>query len=435
MGEDKEHKEIEPRSEELHEVMEKVPPWILRTGITVLFVIVLVILSGSFFFKYLDVIAARIVLTGSTPPTDIIAFSSGKLNVLDIGDNQEIKAGDYIAVINNPAPTDDVLLLKRFLLELDIEQDSVFVMPKKDLQLGNLQSLFSSFYVTLFNYNEYIRLQYYPNKIKMTKQQIIQYEEQYRSLLRQQKITGEQADLIDKSYARNEELYEAGGVSGKELDESRIRQLQSEQSKENMLNTINNMRIQLTQLNESIIDMEHQNVEKTNDFRSQIRSMVLQIKTEIQSWEMSYVLMSPVDGKITFTSYWVSNQNVRAGEVIFTVIPTSEYTIIGKASLPIARSGKVKNGQNINIRLDNFTDSEFGMLKGKVKNISLVPATSGESMYYVVEIELPDGLNTNYNKELPYLPNMHGQADIITENMSFLEKFVMPLRQIFKEGF
>jgi hypothetical protein len=48
--------------------------------------------------------------------------------------------------------------------------------------------------------------------------------------------------------------------------------------------------------------------EKTNDFRSQIRSMTSQLKANIHSWEMSYVLISPIDGKITFTRYWVSNQ-------------------------------------------------------------------------------------------------------------------------------
>ena len=47
---------------------------------------------------------------------------------------------------------------------------------------------------------------------------------------------------------------------------------------------------------------------------------------------------------------------------VFTVIPVSESRILGKAMLPVARSGKVKAGQKVNIRLDNFPDSEFGML-------------------------------------------------------------------------
>ena len=95
----------------------------------------------------------------------------------------------------------------------------------------------------------------------------------------------------------------------------------------------------------------------------------------------------------------------------------------------------MKTGRKVNIRLDNFPDGEFGLLKGVVQNISLVPTASGGASYYVVEMELPEGLVTNYKKELPSLPNMSGIADIITENMSLLERFVMPMRKIFKEGF
>ena len=436
MEENKEHKVVELRSEELHEVMGKIPPWILRRGITVLFCIVLVLLTGSYFFKYPDVISAPVVLTGSIPPSNIIAFSSGNLNILNVKDNQDVKAGDYLAVIYNPARTEDVQYLKNFLGELDIEQDSAISIPVKNLQLGNLQSLYSSFYATLFSYNEYMRLQYYPQKIKLTKERLVEYEKQHQSLLRQQKIIGEQNMLTDNNHLRSVELYEKGGISGKELDESKSRLLQGELSEENILNSLNNMRIQMVQMKESLMDMEYQHTEKLNDFRSQLRSMISQIKTEIRSWELNYVLISPIDGKITFTRYWVSNQNVRTGEEVFTVIPVSEFLILGKASLPVARSGKVKTGQAVNIRLDNFPDSEFGMLKGIVNNISLVPtASSGESTYYVVQIELPQGLKTNYGKDLPHLSNMQGTADIITENMSLLEKFIMPMKKIFKEGF
>jgi HlyD family secretion protein len=52
----------------------------------------------------------------------------------------------------------------------------------------------------------------------------------------------------------------------------------------------------------------------------------------------------------------------------------------------------------------------------------------------VVEIALPEGLHTNYKKDLPSLPNMQGMADIITENMSLLERFVAPMKKILAEG-
>ena len=62
--------------------------------------------------------------------------------------------------------------------------------------------------------------------------------------------------------------------------------------------------------------------------------------------------------------------------------------MIGKALLPVARSGKVKAGQKVNIRLQNFPENEYGILRGTVKNISLTPAQSGEMSYYTVNISL-----------------------------------------------
>ena len=52
----------------------------------------------------------------------------------------------------------------------------------------------------------------------------------------------------------------------------------------------------------------------------------------------------------------------------------------------------------------------------------------------MVDIELPNGLRTSYNKELLFLPEMEGQADIITEDMSLLERFLMPIKKVMTEG-
>jgi len=121
-------------------------------------------------------------------------------------------------------------------------------------------------------------------------------------------------------------------------------------------------------------------------------------------------------------------------EEVFTVVPDSAYQIIGKAMLPIARSGKVKMGQKVNIHLQNFPENEYGILRGTVQHISLTPAQTGETAYYSVEITLPNGLITTYKKELPYLPNMQGQADIITEDLSLLERLALPIKMVLKEN-
>jgi HlyD family secretion protein len=102
-----EENNIELRSEEFQEILGSVPHWILRWGITLFAVIAVILLIGSAIIRYPDMIPARIVLTGS-PPAFVVAHASGKLKELYVKDNQKVKAGDYLAVVDNPAQTSDI---------------------------------------------------------------------------------------------------------------------------------------------------------------------------------------------------------------------------------------------------------------------------------------------------------------------------------------
>ena len=77
-------KEIELRSEEVQEVMGAIPSWILRWGITVLFLVVATLAVGSCFFRYPDVIVSEMTLTGRSPVAPIVARASGKISRLYI---------------------------------------------------------------------------------------------------------------------------------------------------------------------------------------------------------------------------------------------------------------------------------------------------------------------------------------------------------------
>ena len=371
----KEEGKIELRSEEFQEVLGSVPPWILRWGITVLAVVVVILLTGSAVVKYPDVISAQITLTGSTPPATIVAHTSGKIKELYVKDNQEVKADEYLAVIDNSANTDDVISLKNYLHNFNLERhcegdspkqsgknksagllrsarnDVSNILPDKNLQIGALQQLFTSFHTILFEYTEYQRLLYYPQKKKMTQERIAQYEKQYKTLLNQQRITEEQFVIIQKQYSRDSVLHVKGVISDQDMETTKNTFLQSLASRENMHSSLQNMQIQIGQLKESLLDTEEQGTEKLNSLQTQLQSLVSQLKTGIEDWELNYVLRAPIDGKITFTSYWVENQNVTAGGSVFTIIPEGTIPIIGKALLPVARSGKVKAGQKVNIRL------------------------------------------------------------------------------------
>lgn len=427
--------EIELRSEEFNEVLSAVPAWIIRWGITVTACVVLMLLIGSAVFKYPDVISSTVTLTGTTPVSAVVAKTSGKLQELYVENNQQVEANTLLAVIENPAKTNDILRLKELLRQTENSLDTIALVPSQQLQLGSLQSLYSSFYLSMSEYKQFKELAYHLKKIDLVKERIVRNEVYYRNMLKQKDLSEVQAKIAHQQYARDSLLGVKGLISKEAVEESYSGYLQFSLSAENMDRSLENLQIQLAQMNESLYDTEYQYLDQKNTLETQLRSLVNQLRAEIDAWEISYALITPIDGEITLTQYWTNNQNVTAGNIVFNIVPTNQGEIIGKAMLPTERSGKVRKGQRVNIRFSNYPDKEFGLVKGIVENISLIPIVDGQNAKsYMVDIELPNGLRTSYNKELPFLPEMEGQADIITEDMSLLERFLMPIRKVITEG-
>ena len=68
-----------------------------------------------------------------------------------------------LAVIDNPAYTQDVEILNQYLSKIS-SLDSLENLPPKELTLGDMQSLYASFYLTLTEYFQFKSLDYYPQK-------------------------------------------------------------------------------------------------------------------------------------------------------------------------------------------------------------------------------------------------------------------------------
>lgn len=429
----KESDNIELRSQEIQEALGKVPPWILRWGITLLAFILLIMLIGSAIFKYPDTIKSKIVLTTSTPVAEVIAKNPGKLQELYVTDNQKVKSGDYLAIIENSATTKDILKLKEYLSNKDSFNATHITAPAQ-LQLGTLQNSYASFYRMLSEYVQFMDIDYYSKKIELKIEQLKLNNEYYKSMHRQKELLNKQRIIANDQYERDSSLFTKSIISLEELENSYKQLIQHTLSFENMQSTLESQKIKLEQIKETLFDMEYQYIDTKNTLETQLKTQVSQILTDINSWEIAYALKAPIDGKITFTGFWVENQNVTLGDIVFNVIPTNQGKLIGRALLPTERSGKVKVGQKINVRFANFPDNEYGIVRGCVDNISLVPSPKGELNYYTVEIGFPDGLITTYKKELPLLSGMEGQAEIITEDIPLIMRFIFPIKKILTEG-
>jgi HlyD family secretion protein len=427
---EEEGKPIELRSEELHEVLGSIPSWILRRGITLIGIIVIILLVGSWFFKYPDTLPTTMVLTGKTPPAAIVAKTNGRLMKLYVTDKQTITDGEYLAVIENPANTEDVFLLKQYLKEILDDPEKIPILPKKEFGLGSIQSAFSALSRSLDNYRKFVELNYYPQKMASIRARIEDYNRQYENLERQAKIIREQHELKAVRYGKDSLLFEGKYLSPTEIDNARTTYLQSKLTVENSLSSMENMKIQIKQLEETLLDTEQQYSDQKASFNLEITDYAIRLTNEINTWEMTYVLVAPISGTVTFNNYWTENQNVIAGVSVFTIVPDEDGELLGKALLPVQRSGKVKIGQKVNIQFTNYPENEFGIVWGEIRNISLVPVESN----YTLEIALPNGLMTTYGKELKFSQEMQAVADIITDDMRLIERLFMPIKKIFAES-
>jgi HlyD family secretion protein len=117
---------------------------------------------------------------------------------------------------------------------------------------------------------------------------------------------------------------------------------------------------------------------------------------------------------------------VYEGESVLTVVPADQGDLVGKLVLGMQRSGKVLPGMDVNIKLSGFPYLEYGLVKGEVRNISLI-ASEEE---YIVDVALPSGLETIYGREIPFTQNMSGLAEIVTSDLNLLQKIIDPLRYL-----
>jgi HlyD family secretion protein len=424
----------ELRSEEVQEVLGWVPPWILRAGITVLFVIVIVLFIGSWFYKYPDIIEAPLIVTSYTPPVQVNARVNGKITQLLVTDKQPVKISDYLAVIENPANINDVNQLKRQLTAwLEMSRGSNYHFTTDELnrkyELGDMQSSYLGFVRSANSYQSFNDLNYYPQRIAAIEEQITKQRLYYEKLLIQNEVVQQQYALARRIYVRDSTLNAQNFYSDAEHDVSRISFLQSRHSLESSRITLDNANMQIDQLRQSILDMQLQELEKQGQLLAEVKTGLDNLLNAVNTWEMTYVLKTPVDGTVDISKYWNVNQNITAGETVFTIISAASGQLVGRALLPIAGSGKVKPGQAVNVRFLNFPDTEYGIVRAVVGNISVVP--SGDS--YTLEVNFPNGLMSTYGKELPFYQEMYATAEIITDDLRLLERFFMPLKKVFSE--
>ena len=428
------------RSEEVQEILGRPPRWIVRVGISIIFVVVAGLFVGSYFLKYPDILPAPITVTTENLPAGVMAMTTGKIDTIAVAEKQTVQEGKLLAVIRNPAKLEDVMVVKRMLEESDtlVVETQNFASPQTvytpSLQLGDLQSAYTTFDNALTDYRHFVETDYHNRKIAVIRKQIAAQKNLLQKTVNQLNISRKQLATAQKLFEIDSMLYSNAAISLVDYQSARNSLLQQLSSFESSKMSVDNQRMSILQSEQSIFDLEQQRIDEEQQLTSALTSAKEQLAAQIRQWEQTYLLVAPCDGKVTFTKYWQKNQNVNAGEVLVTVVPDGNTQVVGKILLPQQGAGKVKVGQTVNVKLDNFPYLEYGMVKVCIRNISMVPVQVDENTKaYMLEVEFPENLVTTYGKVLTFSQEMTGTAEIITEDLRLLDKFINPIRAVIKK--
>ena len=421
--------EIELRSEEVQEILTRVPHWMIRWGSVVVLLILLSLFFMSWLVKYPDVITTQIVITTNIPPEKLVAKVPGKIETILVMDKSTILQNTALAVIENSANFKDVFLLKNIVDSIDIDKNKFPFEKLKSAQLGEIESFFAVFQKESIADDLNTKLQPYQVEGAAQSYEAIQLKERL-NLLESQKSNNQSELVLQKSdLDRYDVLFKKGIIAAQELEKHKLTYLQVERSYVSLLSTISQLKSSLNELNKNSKTTQiNENKENVNLERNVIQAFY-QLKKAIKDWELNYVLRSSIGGKVSFLQLWAENQTVNAGDNVFAIIPTNESGYIGKVKASAQNSGKIKIGQTVNIRLANYPDREFGIIKGTIKVISLTPDKDGNLL---INVSLPNGLETSYKKQIVFQQEMSGTADIVTEDIRLIERLLYQFRDIFK---
>lgn len=423
------NKTFELRSEEVQEILTRVPNWLIRWGSVVILGIMLLLFFVSWLVKYPDIVSTQILITTNVPPEKLVAKVTGKIEVILVNDRATILKNTPLAVIENSANYNDVFLLKSIVDTINIDKNKFPFEKLKSSQLGEIESLFALFQKESIADDLNTELQ--PYKVEGTAQnyETIQLQERLNLLESQKDINQSELALQKIDLDRYETLYKKGIIATQEIEKQRLIYLQSQKNYKGILSSISSLKSSLNELKKNSKTTQiNENKENVNLERNVIQSFY-QLKKAIKDWELNYVLRSSIDGKVSYLQLWAANQTVNAGDNVFAVIPTNESGYVGKVKAQAQNSGKIKIGQTVNIRLANYPDREFGIITGTIKAISLTPDKDGNLL---IDVSLPNGLKTSYKKQIAFQQEMSGTADIVTEDLRLLERLLYQFRDVFK---
>jgi len=414
----------------LNEILGATPGCLLRSGIGIVAIFIFVLLGGTMLFRYPDIIEAPVVIMAANPPVNLVAVNSGKMEQIFLQEGEHIEKGELIAVIESPLRLDDVLWLRKTILSEparhpeELSFSSVNLL--QNINLGPMQNTYHEWLKALHDKEQFEKLDFHAQRIAHLEMQLEKRHQLGQQIQRKLETFRQIYNLSEQNYRRDSSLVSQNYISPVDFERTHSDHLSRRIALADLQSQLINLKLQKNDIRSTLLETRLDHTQRQSENRMRVQSSFENLKSQLLQWEKNYAFVAPVIGELVFASIWNPNQQVTAGDQVFSIIPADYGQFIARGGIPLHGSGKVKTGNRVNIRLSNFPYQEFGVLQGEIVHIAAIPAGD----HFPVQIRLKNQLITSYDNNLGHHAMLEGVAHIITEDMSLFNRMINPLRSL-----
>lgn len=145
-------------------------------------------------------------------------------------------------------------------------------------------------------------------------------------------------------------------------------------------------------------------------------------------------LTAPVDGTVQQLAIHTAGGVVTEAQPLMVIVPTNQPVEV-EALLENKDIGFVRPGQDVEVKVDTFTFTKYGVVHGTVQSIS-DDAIEDErlGLVYSARIQLKENSILVGSHQVPLSPGMAIRAEVKTDKRKVIDFFLSPLQQYVDES-
>ena len=410
--------------------------WNYYTTVIPIMLFFIIFLSWAAFSQIDETIkgTGKVVPSGQTKV--IQNLEGGIVSAILVNEGDNVKKGDTIYNLSNAffsadsiTKEIDLLTFQAILIRLDalIENKTVVDFPEELKQKipEIVENETKIFYEDLENNQR---------KIEIARDQFNQKDYKLRETKIRFNNLSIELNLAMENMKILDELLNKKVASRKEY----IAELSKKQS---IVTQIEETRNSIPILQEELEEARKKIASAESENKSKLLSKYTEVKTEINKLvekkkanadrEQRKSVISPVNGIINKLYFYTEGGIVKPGDKLAEITPIEDNLTI-EAKIKSSDRAFIWEGQDVSIEITAYDFSRYGLLNGKL--ISISPDSFEDkngSIYYIAKINADVN---SFGEELPILPGMVANVNILTGKKTVLEYILKPLKDIRKNA-